>query len=504
MSKITICEGDILWTSKKDTIFHTFGGDMVFNAGHRNIWHGEKGIEIGEYKEMESLKDFPYGWWSYDFDGKKRVEFDNKSDKTGFRSHLEKIVYFQLEVSEHIPIGTEIVFQLYDYDTGLFMDWVNPDDKEFGGKEIIKTGIVRKVDEKNRITLELYLNSMWKKELVEDRGAYRDGCLDFYWKWIYNNVNWNSEKVILRVYPTEYRLRLKPAFMDKVVLPELYSKAGNLILFVMDQAPKAEIKRFIHMEVRVNTHYKSLMNINEIKKEIYTEFIDLETNKVKKSKCKIEKKNLAFKLSDDFDKVYIDSREFKIPIKKNSGLGYYNALKKTFNVGKEAASFIDKVLVLNEMKEMIPTISSNGKFNAPALSTFVGLVPGMQVVAFGMTIIEWMVLESIREMEQMVEEEMWVRWQNIKKAGLDEALKIQYVNWGIEKNFEAIDIDKETLNDLIKGKFKNRTELKEQGNKNASKGERQYYSVFVYEIIDESIDDYYDVVDCIFIKDENN
>lgn len=57
MSKITICEGDILWTSKKDTILHSFGGDMVFNAGQRNIWQGEKGIEIGKYEKYGTHKE---------------------------------------------------------------------------------------------------------------------------------------------------------------------------------------------------------------------------------------------------------------------------------------------------------------------------------------------------------------------------------------------------------------------------------------------------------------
>ena len=48
MSKTTICEGEILFTSKKDTLFHTFDGDFVSNAGNKNEWKGDI-TEIGNY-----------------------------------------------------------------------------------------------------------------------------------------------------------------------------------------------------------------------------------------------------------------------------------------------------------------------------------------------------------------------------------------------------------------------------------------------------------------------
>mgnify|MGYP003586354473 CR=1 FL=1 len=53
MSKITICEGNIILTSKKDTIIHAFNGNITSNAQQKNIWKGEKGTVIGDYEVME-------------------------------------------------------------------------------------------------------------------------------------------------------------------------------------------------------------------------------------------------------------------------------------------------------------------------------------------------------------------------------------------------------------------------------------------------------------------
>lgn len=49
MSKITICEGNIILTSKKETLLHAFDGSITTYAQQKNIWKGEKGTIIGEY-----------------------------------------------------------------------------------------------------------------------------------------------------------------------------------------------------------------------------------------------------------------------------------------------------------------------------------------------------------------------------------------------------------------------------------------------------------------------
>lgn len=50
--KITICEGEVKYTSGGDTLIHTFGGSANFNAGGENIW-AAKNTFIGDYEKME-------------------------------------------------------------------------------------------------------------------------------------------------------------------------------------------------------------------------------------------------------------------------------------------------------------------------------------------------------------------------------------------------------------------------------------------------------------------
>ncbi|MEN4759614.1 hypothetical protein ABEG63_04665 [Chryseobacterium sp. C39-AII1] len=52
MSKETYCNGKIILTSKKNTLFHAFNGNLQFTAGEKNQWKGEQGSEIGNYEKM--------------------------------------------------------------------------------------------------------------------------------------------------------------------------------------------------------------------------------------------------------------------------------------------------------------------------------------------------------------------------------------------------------------------------------------------------------------------
>ncbi|WP_449399658.1 hypothetical protein [Chryseobacterium wanjuense] len=52
MSKETYCDGKIVLTSKKNTLFHAFNGNLQFSAGEKNQWESEQGNEIGNYEKM--------------------------------------------------------------------------------------------------------------------------------------------------------------------------------------------------------------------------------------------------------------------------------------------------------------------------------------------------------------------------------------------------------------------------------------------------------------------
>ncbi|MFV0530037.1 MAG: hypothetical protein ACK5MD_01175, partial [Flavobacteriales bacterium] len=183
MSKESYIGGDYIETTGGSTKIYAAEDIENSSAMHFAQTGDADGVVYGVNEDAPKInneeKDFPTGHWSYDYEGEQTIPGDSNHL---FRTTLEKTVYFQLNVNTTVPTGTIIQFQLYDYDTGLFMDFINPDDKEFGGKEVFRSGTVREIDGKKRITIELYLENSWKKEIAEDKGPARDGCLDFYWK----------------------------------------------------------------------------------------------------------------------------------------------------------------------------------------------------------------------------------------------------------------------------------------------------------------------------------
>lgn len=495
-----------LWNATNELDIISKDNDVIFSSISKvSIDGSEQGHEIGnyDYKEADNpiIKDFPYGWWTYDFDGKKRVEHD-KRNNTGFRSSLEKKVFFQLDVHDRIPIGTVIQFQLYDYDTGLFMDWVNPDDDEFGGKQIFRTAEVRELEGKKRITVELFLDPNWREDIVKDKGPFRDGCLDFYWKWTYENTDWNSEQVILHVYPSEIKLRVKPAINDhNYPLPEIYSHKGDLMVFAIGQLPDMKVEKFVSLKIRVSTKIDFYKDLDWIKKEIYTEVINLRNNTIESAHYTVEEANHFFKINEDITQYYVENKVTKVPVAKGSDIAYYNSVKKVLKYGKQAAEVFDKIQILDEMRNMIPELSNNGKFNMPSLSTFVGFVPALGPIAFGVAVMGWVAQDIINDMNEFIDEYAWKDWQKAKIQGLQAARSFAKNPWAKDKQgFQFESVSHSTLNSLLKGKFNKFEDLVLENSKDAS---QKTHTVFSYRIVDEELDTYYDIIDCIIINDEN-
>ncbi|ELY2018750.1 hypothetical protein SL053_002683, partial [Flavobacterium psychrophilum] len=227
-------------------------------------------------------KNFPLGWWTSDAEGKVPVEYDRVYD-TGYRAQLEDIVYFQLKVNKTVPVGMQIKFKLWDKDVAFFMDSLNLDDDDFGveGKELFKTAIVNDIGnaEFNRITIKLFLTPKWKEQLEKEKGSFKDGCLDFYWIWEYQNTIWNSEKIILRVY-YKRDLFIKEAYPSKYTFPEVIdSKTGDYIVFLKNEAGdvvgdiNSVIDRFYAVRVTVTGEYQFKGRTNEVIKKLYEEKI---------------------------------------------------------------------------------------------------------------------------------------------------------------------------------------------------------------------------------------
>jgi len=98
-------------------------------------------------------------------------------------------------------------------------------------------------------------------------------------------------------------------------------------------------------------------------------------------------------------------------------------------------------------------------------------------------------------MNEAVDQQLWIDWQNAKAKGLASAKSFIRCYWAIDKKFTEIDITQTTLNALLKGVSKTREELRIDIFKNVSSAENPKYTVFMYRVIEEEIEDYFHIVD---------
>lgn len=498
--KITrIILGESSWTSRGDMNIIATKGDVTFSANKNVNFYGvEEGVHIGDYnfKEEEPQKDFS-GRWSADYDGLINLE----RVPSGSKSYLEKTVYYQLTVSEDIPLGTSIQFKLWDYDTGLFLDWLNPDDDEFGGKEVIKTGIVREVNGKHRITIELFLNPNWHNDLRKDLGFFKNGYLELYWTWTYRNIVWSSEFNFLCLYPSNIKLRIKPAYNGSVYsLPEIYSRKGYIITFAIDQLPNGEIQKFVSIKIRTTTTFRLEKDIQKLKKEIYSETINIKKNRLEAVSYEVEEISHFFHVKENITNIFVDEKLVEVPVAKGSSIAFINSIKRGVKLIKHVSEVFTYIMIFDEFRNMIPELSSNGKMNTPSVSTALAFVPGFQIAAFGVFIFEWMAQDLLEQADQNFDEVMWIEWQNTKTKGLDAVLSfIENNSWAKKNFFYPIPVNSEIMNDLFLGKLKTRQQIIDR--RFTTKQELTHILI-TYGVEDLQLETYYDVVDCIFMKEE--
>ncbi|AZI32948.1 hypothetical protein [Kaistella carnis] len=178
----------------------------------------------------------------------------------------------------------------------------------------------------------------------------------------------------------------------------------------------------------------------------------------------------------------------------------YSSLNKKIKFGKAVSEALDKYLIIEEMAQMIPEISSNGKFNKPALSTFVGMIPGAQIIAFGVAVLEWVSADMIKEMDEWLDEQMWIRWQNSKAKGLKEARFFAGLDWAKKNGFFHESLSHQLLNRVLRGDFK---EINELITAIARDSNPKTHTIFTYRVEEPQIEEYFDLIDCIFINDTN-
>lgn len=68
----------------------------------------------------------------------------------------------------------------------------------------------------------------------------------------------------------------------------------------------------------------------------------------------------------------------------------------------------------------------------PSLSTYIGFIPGAQVIAFGVGVLEWISADMLREMDEMVDEQMW-KVGGMPKAKVYKVQKVSKILIGLER-----------------------------------------------------------------------
>jgi hypothetical protein len=536
MSRIRIVGGSIIKTSKGQTIIESLEGNYSSIAEKQNIWDGgENGNTHHEYvvpekkileeKPIDETRDFISAWWSKDYQGNNRVKYDNK-DNTGSRAELEDTVYFQLRVNKKVPLGTKIKFKLWDHDWSAFMSvflpGVNIDDDDFGieGKELFKMGAVKDIGdlEYNRITLKLHLTPEWKEQLEADKGKFKDGCLDFFWKWEYQNTQWDSEKVILSAYYSR-NLFIKEAYTSKYMFPEVIdSQTGDFIVFLKNEAGdvvgdiNSKIDHFYAVRITVTSKYEFEGRTNKVTKQLYEEKINLHTGKSSNKKLFEVKELVAFKAKNSTTITKIESTTVAQVKKKFSD--YYNV----HDIGKyglkglqEAMNLFGYIDLINDLSDAVAgkglsTYDTNGVMIAAAQEatkiamsqeTKLGIMSAEEIslmslpewvnpLAFGLAVFEETISKPfVTQVMQDISDTMFEKMERAKRGGLEAVRLLLDLDNNVAEYYELIyNIPQQKHDEVFAGRVKTYADLKKDNDLHFSKNPRAKYYTYLLALIE--------------------
>ena len=512
MSRIRIVGGSITKTSKGPITIEVLKGHFISNAAKQNIWDGgENGNTHHEYEAPEKKEEEPKqmafsGWWSPDYEGQKNLETDNRGPK----SSLDKTVYFQLNVSKDIPLGTNITFQLWDKDTGMFIDWIVPDDDKLDGKKVYRNAVVREVDGKHRMTIELFLNPKWDSDLLSDKGYFKNGCLDFYWTWKYKNSDWTSNTNILSIYPSETTLHVKPAY-EGYGFPEIRTAEGELIVFstgiVATEEPSKELEEVMEKI------------LDDIQGNIWSDLREKMVTYSNKLRYTIAVKQLKKgRLVNNMGKIEFSRRIYTKPVIDNSGEVYEITKAANFGHRKDGKLITTKgISQLDYFREV--GVGNTILKQAEKLSYVIDILHVLDLGMEGkmdtlttmfapLDFLNIMVYPSIRKpIEEVWDGMINSNIEDKKDKGLEGVYELSNDKWLNRQRFgdyQYTEISLEILDKLLKGNIITIEELKKQSEKQLI--ENNYNkSIFIftalhYTKIDEEADSVITTIDSIFIN----
>jgi hypothetical protein len=485
-------------------------GPLSFKSPKEITFHGKNGgKKFGDYvvKEEEEQEITFSGWWSPDYDGTRNLERDSINPK----AYLEETVYFQLNVSNHIPLGTNITFQLWDKDTP-FKSSPNFDDNKFDGEKVFRDAVVREVNGKHRITIELFLSPKWHNDIIKDKKLSYNLHLEFYWTWKYNNQKWNSVNNLLHVYPSKTTLFIKPAY-EGYGFPEIRTADGDIIVFsagiVATEEPSKELEEA--METILDDIKANAMRELREKMVKYSDKLryTLAVKQLKKGH-----------LANNMGKIEFSRRIYTQPVFDNSGKVYEITKAANFGYKKDGKLVTTKgISQLDYFREV--GIRNTILKGAEKLSWVLQILDVLKfdvdekadtiITAFvPLDFLNAMVYPSIREPIVRIWNDLVVdAVEKAKDNGIRGIRNLAGSNW-FNKNkygkYNYIEISSEMLNKLLTNKYKTFEDLeREQIELRKSMNQYEYqsglvYTVFYCEKIDNEIEKLITYVETIFIN----
>ncbi|MFC0780981.1 hypothetical protein [Flavobacterium sp. HJSW_4] len=508
--KITrIIRGKSNWNSQREMNIIATKGDVTFSAAKKINFYGvEDGVHVGDYnfkEEKNNDKLFPTGWYTYDYDGTKYLQRETRGPK----ARLDELIYFHLNVSDKIPTGTEIIFQLWDFDMFLFHDCFNPDDDEFNGKKVFKKGKVREVNGKKRITIELFLDPEWSKDISVEKGTMFDGSLDFYWIWNYDGIEWNSESFLLRIYFSEKTLILKPAY-EGYGFPEIRTADGNIVIF------SAGIGLIDPTSELLDGEIKQIRD--KIKSEVYGTVGDV----VAKFRDKVQHTIAVQKLekgylANNLGKIEFSRRIYTKPVLDNSGelytiiqasnFGYRKGGKTVTTKGISQLDFFKDAGLFNKVanvsRDLVSIFGFSDVISFAMDENPATIMTGFAPLDFLTAVVSPSLTEPIKENWDAVVFELAEKAKDKGLRGVDDFLQS---SGGKEDSYRygVLAINQEILNRLFRGKINTLKELQDLRDDEMIKSNYNHtlfiYTVFHYIKHQDDINEDVVLIDSIFIN----
>ncbi|RYJ38967.1 hypothetical protein NU08_1805 [Flavobacterium anhuiense] len=488
-----------------------FANEIEINSNGRIDYYAPE-YTYGE-PEPRPVKEEPEiafaGCWTSDYEGMRNLE----KDATKSRSNLGETVYYQLTVSNDIPIGTNITFKLWDEDYGDSLKWLLSDDDTFDGKKVYRNAVVREVNGTHKMTVKLFLNPKWYDDLVADLGRFKNGCLDFYWTWEYNGKPWTSNTNILNVYPSKTTLFIKPAY-EGYGFPEIRTADGELIVFSAGIVATVEPSK--ELEKIMDTILDDIQNnaITDVREKMvkYSDKLrySIAVNKLKKGY-----------LVNNLGKIEFSKRLYTKPVFDNSGQLYEITQAVNFGYRKEGKLITTKGISQLDYFKQVGVRNAVLK-NVEKLDY---VLQTLDLLSFAMDekkvetittmfapldFLNAIVYPSISKPIEKVWDGMVVdAVEQAKDNGLRGISDLAVAKWFSRDtygDYQYIKINQDMLNNLLKGKYKTLKDL-ENNLENFRKSINNYdyqtsliYTVFYYTKKNVEIDEKIAYIETIFIN----